>query len=493
MNKRDTNYWLAGILDHTLQKMHASNGIKTCDSEFLAILKKHKLQGRISIPELLKMNSFKRFDQKLVIASLMHEKVKINAFADKHQLAISEIANEFINQKIAALPIIIKGLSIFSLTNDVSNIRFSVDIDMIYSDPEFLSAILTELGYIREDTVSSHEHCIMYKNDVTIEIHNYIPVIHYSKGAIKKAVKTEKNNKQLYFENAAVEETMIRYEDLVTNAQPSSFLHGILVPSINDQVLILCTHIFRNYVKSQFSFASQIKLAELLDVLDLIRHQSFELELFVKENCYETSVLFTACLLEKLFGERDFLDALCPSPDRAQLLFPKILQWSGAMYLPRLPEELVYFGLSEFIDALETKPIILSQDKLGTQLFDLHKYNSHGITQLESLVVTLSDNCLVLVVKLQELIPSQTADVVELFTEEHRCCFVIEDNSITTEETYEGYSWELMQGDYTLKIEIPLCYLDVYGNLKLSFIFSVVRWGTGPLSTCVPMKISLND
>ncbi|MDQ6417879.1 hypothetical protein RB620_00370 [Paenibacillus sp. LHD-117] len=157
-------------------------------------------------------------------------------------------------------------------------------------------------------------------------------------------------------------------------------------------------------------------------------------------------------------------------------------------YIPSEREEFVYFGLTEFIGNLVAEPITLSDD-IEVEVPNIHSYNSHGVQQVQRITIRREAHRFVFSIILHELMPGLNCDVFEIFTDEQRCCFSVDNNLLATEERPEGCCWELSVDPYKVTVEIPVALINRYGNAECCLVLSVTRWGTGPLSTFIPIRI----
>lgn len=240
---------------------------KQLTSLILELIEFHKLEVRVA--------SEKKINNDHINANYFDAQIKIANYKTligfrNHCKNLENIANEFRQRSIKEMPIIIKGVSVYHLTKNKRNIKRSGDIDLIYSDPSILELILIEMGFSKDGEVSDHEYSQMVKGNQVIDIHKYIPIINYSEGVINKAKKATNNNNRVFFESYTnMLTSKLRYEELSKNSFACEELGGLLLPNIEYQFLILCAHIFKNYVTSSFHISSGVILAELLDAYEL--------------------------------------------------------------------------------------------------------------------------------------------------------------------------------------------------------------------------------
>lgn len=267
------------------------------------------------------------------------------------------------------------------------------------------------------------------------------------------------------------------------------FLGGALILDANFQVLLISAHLFRSYVNSQFQYSCGVTLCELLDVLDMVNHSSFDyliFENYVKMYNASSSVEFVAYLIKTIFNHNKFSEYF----HKKESLFPKSLFWSGAMYIPSHKEEFLYHGINEFVSKLVTNRTIPLGDVETEPLQEL-LYNSHGVANVEYISFRKNDGSLVIKLKFPKLINDLTADVFEIFFNSRRCCFVVENGEIQTEAKPEGCNWMLI--DYVMKysviIELPFNLLFEFKQDTIGMVIGITRWGNGPLTTLVPVLI----
>ncbi|WP_339272224.1 nucleotidyltransferase family protein [Paenibacillus sp. FSL W8-0426] len=485
--------WLQGMFNYYAEKFTGDKRNDDFSLRVLLAITNHKLEGRINIADLLKMNNSQMLTKQF-IASLMFSQHEIKNTFQRHLGVMQEIFREFDKRGLHDYPILIKGFSVFGLTRNNINLRRSADIDLIYSDPQMLEYILIELNFQKDEFPSEHEYCRMIREDAAIEIHKYVSIIDYSEDINQKKIKAYENNRKIFFEYPTLKKNQIYYDDLIQGAQLCDHLGGVIVPDIHYQIFILCTHVFRNFVNSQFLFASHIIIAELFDIVDLLNHESFHLKQFnkiIEEKEGLTSVRFVGYLIDQMFGIKDVNRILEYGADSLTgEVFPKILQFSGAMYIPSKSEEYIYYGIEEFVNHLGTEPIILNQGGSEVRIQNINKFNSHSVRLIDYLSVKVEEKKLNLIIKFNDIMPGQNCDVFEIFIEDKRCCFIVEDHELRDEEKPEGCSWTLNQKEYILNIKIsdPL-FIPNKNCIELAFVLGATRWGTGPLTTLIPFRL----
>lgn len=250
---------LGNTLDHIYTKFQNSQenelNYKMIRGMFLHLITTHKLENKIDKIFTCSLNNY-HIDSKELYTELENKKKKVRLIFDEQCKVLRKIASQFRLRGFKELPIVIKGGSIFGITNDHRSIKRSNDIDLIYSDVSIIEMILTEMGFERkgDDKLSEHEYCMMVKDNVVIDVHKYIPIINYSDGIIDKSKKAVANNSRIFFESfTKIKQEKLLYSEIANNSLLSDFF-GLPIPRLNYQVLILSANIFRDYVNSCFHF-----------------------------------------------------------------------------------------------------------------------------------------------------------------------------------------------------------------------------------------------
>ncbi|MEK3877777.1 nucleotidyltransferase family protein [Paenibacillus sp. FSL M7-0420] len=456
----------------------------------LELILLHKLEGRVS-------QDLQHLEDKIQSTNLtqtLDDSRYRNQlrFLKQCQLA-KEIVNLFQRHNFNEFPILIKGISIYGLTNQAYHIRRSVDMDLIYSDPASLVSLLMEIGFakINEDGISDHEFSTMVREELVIDIHKFIPVFGYSEGMLKKALRAEKH---IFFESfTKLTSDKISYSDLNQDAYAVPNFGGMRVPDVHYQVLILCAHLFKNFVHSLFHCSSGIILAELLDIRDLLRRPSFDVrrfELIITSNEKSTSVNFARELISLILGESS-LQELAYDPNRA---YPKFILWNGLMYLPTRPNDYIYSNYSDFTERLGAESFNLRGRDTKILIPDIEAFNSHGVRQVNLMTLKRQSDQLDIRIELINRPNSLSCDVIEMAFEGKRCCFSFDGSNIEVEEQSEGCSFGFTIGEdqgYVIHIKIPVGVLSTPFVSQVGLVICVTRWGDGPLSTLIPVNILL--
>lgn len=272
--------------------------------------------------------------------------------------------------------IVLKGYSTYALTGENHNIRWSCDIDVCFSDLEMLWDALVHLGYVGERRVFSHEFSTVSKRGVSIEVHHYFPVPILPREVIASDMSPLMNPGVWKQEFAnVIGGSRIGYEDLAKNliqaTTPEMEGLAVLHPSMN--VFISCAHLFRDYHEPTFCRRDPVRLAELADVRDLLRHPQFDeqrlLCLADQFNGHD-AVEFTGRLLQTYFST-DSLTASSlrsmPKQNKKSFTFPHLLTWHGCWANRATPhgtdDLLVPSDLRALIDSLGTNTVVASESE----------------------------------------------------------------------------------------------------------------------------------
>lgn len=456
----------------------------------LKLISFHRLEARISNTRLPIILHNQTLDPHFA-ASLMMEKRKTALRFEEQRGVIREIADAFRAKGMERMPIVIKGSSVFGLTGNPNHIRRSADIDLIYSDPEVLEAVLTDIGFTRDANYwsDSHEYCHMTRDHIIIDIHKYMPIIDYSAEINKKAEHAIARDSRIFFESSTnlVREELL-YSHIVDSAQACEALGGMLVPDIHNQILIISAHIFKNFVHSAFRIPSEVKLAELLDIVDLMYHPLFHgeyMKTIAIQNQRLTCISFAGFLLKALFDD-DRLNCIVGASER---LYPKKLFWGGTMYVPQQIREYIHFDHGGFAQGFHAASVDLNRARVEVLTPDQQRYNSHGIRHVEA--VTIENNASFVNVQIKCLHKPMISmhDTFDIVWDKTRYRFTCTHEAIDAEKVPTG--WVIGRTDdeqkYTVTLSLPTDKWESEWKISTGLIMQVTRWGNGPLSTFIPV------
>lgn len=286
----------------------------------------------------------------------------------RHARQVVHQQAEALREIVLALPagtpavIPVKGFSLYALTGESDNLRASGDIDVFADDLEGLRAVMTGLGYSTEESHGGGSHfAVMYRNGVQIEVHRSFPVWAYPPGLVMADMRFQSHPRVWAQPFSDLRETAIGYWDIAEGAGPGAApeMQDLTLPNLTMMALLLCVHVFRHYVEGQALDSPIVRLGELADIHDLMRHPRFNGKRFwalVALLSAHDAVSFVRHLLHLFLGA-DPIGALDQAgapdqgrnqgqtPDGAGLSgmasFPMLLSsWSG-WAAPHAPDELL--------------------------------------------------------------------------------------------------------------------------------------------------------
>lgn len=334
----------------------------------------------------------------------------------------------------------------------------------------------------------------MKKNNNIVDIHEYIPILDYSKGMVTKAKKVHANNSRLFFESSTdVSTAKLYYSEIAASALKCNYLGDMLIPDVHYQLLILCAHMFRDYINSHFHFSSDIRLAELLDALDLISLPSYDSSCLMKiinNNERITSVSFVGFILKSMEIDNRLASVL----NNLNMLYPKKLFWEGTMYIPSSKMEYIYFEESDFTQSLNFNSVKLEYGraiKLPTSL--IQRYNSHGVRHIENITLEYQLSSIHLNIELVNKPILTTNDSFELIFNKERYRFSYCEEKLEIDDLPQGSNIEIVDNCSIYFVNLALPFKIVNENLinKTGMIIRVTRWGNGPLTTFIPVYLEV--
>lgn len=474
------------LIDSVEENLDSFNFSLIDENKLLEIIRMHKVDGRINTNKLIELKRLKMVSDVLV-SRIIASKFEIIERHKKQIAAIQEIMDHFKKKDIKPYPILIKGISIYSLTRNAKSLKRSMDIDLLYPNPEHLTSILMEIGYNKvDDKQVEHEYCQMEKDGIVLDIHNYIPVLRYSDEIRKKAIVCNKINKSVFFELINFPTKGLDYKNLLPLTVNCDLLKNILIPNTTLQILILCSHIFRNYVMARFN-PKNILMAELLDIIDLLELKNFdENELKnIDTKIFGDSIAFTSFLI-KLFYNKTL-------NWKTELIeeFPKVLYWSGVFYMPVKKEEFFFFEMKDILEnkKIKNEKVIINESFGKTiEIQDPNRYNSHGLPLIKSLKIKKNEERLIMEIDLPKS-PKDCADSFKFRINHRDYWFILEDQMMLEDKNLEGCFNEIFyhNTEYTVKIDFPTPELK--GEILI--LICITRWGSGPLTSFLPIQVIL--
>lgn len=273
-----------------------------------------------------------------------------------------------IKNKDDRFPIVIKGFSNYLLTDNAIVIRRG-DIDIVPVDIEEYISILSSSGYRMTKGPFLHEAGEYSKDGIEFDIHRFFPVYRYD-----EQIKNLKKLRGIPFE---MPYEIIDYSMLKNNSFKSLKNHGIVVADANMMILIICSHSFMNYTNIwsiSHREKSYIKLGELWDIFDLIKHPSYseeKLSGYIKYFKAEDCVSWTGAILNELFNYNPLPCVTVPF-ENVNRVFPKCLWWHIWEYLPTTREQLLsndWYDIGGVFEIIGENKIPLYSKQQAQQLF----------------------------------------------------------------------------------------------------------------------------
>jgi hypothetical protein len=177
-----------------------------------------------------------------------------------------------------SMPVIIKGLTVPILLNNHDYIRYSGDIDIISEDPNVWAKVFSLFGFSKSSKqAAEHEFMILEKGETLVEIHSYFPFISFPKD-VNKVIDLK-----FQCNLGETESINLYYSDIhpFIHTINSGYGEGISVLSPEMSTIILCGHIFKDIFWEPYKIP-RIRMVELLEICDLIKHKSFHFQEFKK-------------------------------------------------------------------------------------------------------------------------------------------------------------------------------------------------------------------
>ena len=211
-----------------------------------------------------------RVKENASITTLNEHYHHINNRVESHLKLIKELNRRIDNQNIKAT--VIKGISVYLLLGSKNKIRFSGDIDIVTNDIEKLKNELLKMGFEKlESSVDKHEDSTFKKGDVYIDLHKSFPII--TPPTFNDIPKKQTFTKLL-------DVVYIASDDILENSMILTH-ESECVRVLNREfaVLIACLHITKDHLWEPYK---RLRIAEFLEVLDLISLPDFSITEFLK-------------------------------------------------------------------------------------------------------------------------------------------------------------------------------------------------------------------
>ncbi|MFI7363744.1 hypothetical protein ACIBO4_16595 [Streptomyces sp. NPDC050149] len=297
------------------------------EDDLLFALNKHRLESRflyqaredgVALPAGLADRLAKRQSECL---DLIERKAELYA---RLRDAMREIAPDG-----GAAPV--KGFGLYALTGEERHIRFSVDLDVLGSDPaEVARAAMSvnDVGYHHH----GEDHPYVFAHMREIEVHTRYLVTGFRKGEQAGTYDVSAGTPVMQIENP-FSVSAIDYPTLAANLVNSPLGP---VPRAEFALLIRCAHIYVGFAMDPYPLpVATVRLDELAQVRDLIALDAFSAAEFQKladDFDADLVVSFARTLCRELLGADPFEEAGKDADVRAVAhdWFPQNLWWDGS-------------------------------------------------------------------------------------------------------------------------------------------------------------------
>ncbi|MDT0268658.1 nucleotidyltransferase family protein [Streptomyces sp. DSM 44915] len=208
--------------------------------------------------------------------------------------------------------VLLKGNCASHLLGDPHARRHTSDLDVLTGDGARYGGIFEGLGYTRLANRACHEDATFAAADRSpLDLHGYFPVWRYP-----AAPHTVAHGGGLAMADWPTTRRLT-YETVLTDSvpHPGSPSGTLRIPDVTTATLLLCAHVFKDYVEPPFiQPLAKVRLAELCEIRDLARHPKFDAARFTElatEHAAQDAVGFVRQLLTDL-------DALPPTLNLTQ-------------------------------------------------------------------------------------------------------------------------------------------------------------------------------
>ncbi|MBO3736637.1 nucleotidyltransferase family protein [Actinoplanes flavus] len=303
------------------------------DQQLLYLIDQHALAGRL-LRRLPAGPQWLRYRLGVPVAQ---------QFADTLTRAAAHI--RAIDDIVAALgdqppPILVKGMATGLLTGDEHLLRCG-DIDLVCADGASLIEVLTGLGYQRTRQPFLHELGELTRDGIEIDVHAYLPVPAY--GAVGCTDFSSPEHGETWRQPRRPSAmNPIRHDRLADGGAVTVGRVSVADPCL--LAIVLCAHAFLNFT-NMWSLSHRakpcVKLAELADLHDLVRHKDFDPARFaalVDDLDAHDAVRWAGWASTTLLGSNPL-----PVPAGTEP-FPRCLWWDFWAHIPADREALLLPG-----------------------------------------------------------------------------------------------------------------------------------------------------
>lgn len=219
--------------------------------------------------------------------------------------AMREIGNLYSPQSQKPL-IALKGYSAYALTGAAATIRPSWDLDIISGDLEYLKNTLSNLDYELVVANDAYNYVKMLREDIFIEVHTYYPLYGFS-APISVADVLPTQNPGVWNQAVSMQCDQIPYSAIAEHATSAVLPEAreLVIPDPTMTVFIRCVHTFKHCSFVFPKALATLKLGDLSEICELVKHPNFSQENFLKlveRFGAHYQVHFTGALMYEYFG-----------------------------------------------------------------------------------------------------------------------------------------------------------------------------------------------
>jgi hypothetical protein len=296
------------------------------EKSLLSLLRRHALAGRLL--QRLDSDTPPSWVDAKFYRALVGLQAETRALVADHAHATAEITRQL---GAGQEPVLVKGISAYLTTGAPHTMRCG-DIDLVVANGDQAIDVLTALGYQRTRAPFMHEVGEFTFGGTEVDVHAYYPVHGYGSLPRSEFEPSAHNGiwQQPGYQASLVE---ISYRELARGRIrcPVGRSGAVNVPDPCLLAIILCAHAFMNFT-NMWSISHRakpyVKLAELADLYDLVRHPGFDPARFLVlvRRFDATDAVLWAAWASLLLTGRNPLPVRPPA--QATPRFPRCLWWS---------------------------------------------------------------------------------------------------------------------------------------------------------------------
>ena len=181
--------------------------------------------------------------------------------------------------------IVIKGITSHLLLGDPATIRYSGDVDILYTDADGMHDTLARLGYewALPDHVNPHHSPRAFRGNLSVDSYDYIPVPSYSDDTAVEDLDPALHP-GVWNQTARPLHNGIRFADVAENSfsNVGTEAEPLIIADPTMTILIACTHLFNDFFsRMPFRFAT-LPLSTFAEICELSRHPRFDQKRFAR-------------------------------------------------------------------------------------------------------------------------------------------------------------------------------------------------------------------